>query len=47
MIVCRRDRFTLLLAVVETLLKVTKEVFFYFHSTSYLIIYLGRQQGQR
>jgi len=47
MIGCRRDRFTLLIAVVETLFKVTKYVFFYFHSTSYLIIYLGRRRGQR
>ena len=38
---CHRDRFTLLIAEVETLFKVTKYVFLYFYSTSYLIIYLG------
>ena len=47
MIGCRRYRFTLLIAVVEILFKVTKQVFFYFHSISFLIIYLGRRRGQR
>jgi len=47
MSVCSLDRVTVLIRVLETLFKVMKNVFFAFHSTCYLIIYLGQRRGQR